>query len=268
MSNTVAEFRQLHHHTTPLQLPNAWDAASARLFESLGAAAIATSSAGLAWSLGYADGRTLPIEEVAAAASRMTRVLQAPLSVDLENGYSDDPKGVADNVMRLVAVGVAGINIEDGSDEPALLVSKIEAIRNAVSKAGSDLFINARSDLFLANLVSQSELVDESIARGKLYASAGADGLFLPGIKQADDITAVVDDIALPLNTMAWPGLADAATLGKLGVRRLSAGAAISQAIWGQAKRLAQDFLKTGRSDPLSAGAMSYLQMQDLFSTD
>jgi 2-methylisocitrate lyase-like PEP mutase family enzyme len=195
----------------------------------------------------------------------MTRILKVPLSVDFENGYSDSPKLVAENVMRLVDLGVAGINIEDGEDKPALLASKIEAIRNAISKADTDLFINARSDVFLAGLVEKPKLVEESIARGKLYASVGADGLFLPGILEPEHIRSIVNNVALPLNAMAWPGLADASELGKLGVRRLSAGSGISQVLWGTAERLGRDFLDTGRSEPLSQVAMPYPQLQELF---
>jgi 2-methylisocitrate lyase-like PEP mutase family enzyme len=261
----VAQFRQLHRNTVPLRLPNAWDAGSARLFENLGATAVATTSAGLAWALGYRDGRHLPVREVVAAAARMARVLAVPLSIDLENGYSDEPGVVADHVMRLVDLGVAGINIEDGPDQPALLASKIEAIRDAVSKAGADLFVNARCDVFLASLVEQPRLVEESIARGRLYAGAGADGLFVPGIVQAEDIKAVVHAVALPLNALAQPGLADAAELGRLGVRRLSAGSGISLALWGKAEALARDFLQSGRSEPLSDAALPYRQMQELF---
>jgi 2-methylisocitrate lyase-like PEP mutase family enzyme len=265
MSHIAATFRRLHSNSTPLRLPNAWDAGSARLFESQGATAIATTSAGVAWALGYRDGRFLPVNEVVAAAARMTRVLTVPLSVDIENGYSDDPQVVADNVMRLVDLGVAGINVEDGPDSATLLASKIEAIRNAVSKAGADLFINARSDVILANLVEKSKLVDEAIGRGKLYSGAGADGFFVPGIKQAEHIAAVVSDVSLPLNVMAWPGLVDAVELGKLGVRRLSAGSGISQVLWDRAGKLAQDFLQSGRSEPLSQAAMPYGQLQGLF---
>ena len=265
MSDIVATFRKLHRNVTPLRLPNAWDAGSARLFESLGASAIATTSAGVAWALGYQDGRLLPVSEVVAAASRMARVLKVPLSVDIEHGYSDDPKAVAENVMRLVDLGVAGINIEDGPDKPALLAFKIEGIRSAVSKAGADLFVNVRTDVFLASLVEEPNLVEESIERGTLYAKAGADGLFVPGIVQPEDIEAVVAGISLPLNAIAWPGLADAAELGKLGVRRLSAGSGISQVLWGTAERLARDFLKSGRSEPLEEDSMPYAQLQGLF---
>jgi len=266
MSHIVAIFRRLHSNTTPLRLANAWDAGSARLFESVGATAIATTSAGVAWALGYRDGHLLPVNEVVAAASRMARALTVPLSFDIENGYSDDPQVVADNVMRLVDLGIAGINIEDGSDKATLLASKIEAIRTAVSKAGADLFVNARSDVFLASLVERRKLVEESIERGKLYAGAGADGLFIPGIVQAEHIKAVVDGVPLPLNAMAWPNLADAAELGKLGVRRLSAGSGISQVLWGKAETLARDFLQSGRSEPLSEASMSYQQLQGLFA--
>jgi 2-methylisocitrate lyase-like PEP mutase family enzyme len=265
MTHLSAIFRRLHSNASPLRLPNAWDAGSARLFESQGASAIATTSAGVAWALGYRDGRRIPMNEVVAAAARIARVLTVPVSIDLENGYSDEPRTVAEHVKRLVDLGVAGINIEDGPDRADLLASKIEAICNAVSKAGADLFVNARCDVFLASLVEKSKLVEESIARGKTYAEAGASGLFLPGIVQAQHISAVVDAVSLPLNVMACPGLADASELGKMGVRRLSAGSAISQALWGTAALLARDFLDSGRSDPLSEASMPYPQLQELF---
>src|SRR5262249_7701547 len=186
------KFRELHDNRTPLRLPNAWDAASARLFESAGATAIATTSAGMAWSLGFRDGRIVPADEVIAAAARIARVVTVPLSVDIENGYSDDPRTVAATVIRLAELGVAGINIEDGRDAPDALARKIEAIRSALSKSSADLFVNARSDVFLARLVDESRFVEESIARGTLYSRAGADGLFLPAIRKPEHIEPVV----------------------------------------------------------------------------
>ena len=263
--SAAIEFRQLHHGSTLLRLPNAWDAGSARLVEAQGASAVATTSAGFAWALGYPDGRLLPVDEVVAAVKRIVRVLSVPLSVDVENGYSDDPATVANVVMQLVDIGVAGINIEDGPDAPSLLASKIEAIRNAVSKAGADIFINARSDVFLANLVDKPKQAGESIARGDLYASAGADGLFLPALKDSSDIEAIVKAVPLPLNVMAIASLPDAAALEQLGVRRLSAGSGISQVVMGRAKGLAKDFLLSGQSETLYDGALPYSEMQSLF---
>ncbi|BBU31287.1 hypothetical protein BTHE68_50210 [Burkholderia sp. THE68] len=265
MSN-ASTFRQLHDQSTPLLLPNAWDAGSARLIEAQGASAIATTSAGFAWALGYPDGRKLPFDEVVGSVRRIVRVLQVPLSVDVENGYSDDPETVAAHVLQLADLGIAGINIEDGPDAPSLLAAKIEAIKNAVAKAGLDLFVNARSDVFLASLVEQAKQPQEAIARGHVYASAGADGLFLPALVQPSDIEAIAGAIRLPLNVMALPGLADATILGKFGVRRLSAGSGISQVVLGRAKALAKDFLTHGRSEALDDQPLSYTEAQQLFA--
>ncbi|SAK46063.1 PEP phosphonomutase [Caballeronia calidae] len=247
-------------------MPNAWDAGSARLIEAQGASAIATTSAGFAWALGYPDGRMLPFDEVIASVRRIVRVLEVPLSVDVENGYADDPQTVADHVMRLVDLGIAGINIEDGPDAASLLAAKIEAIRNAVARASLDLFVNARSDVFLANLVEKAKQPQEAITRGDLYASAGADGLFLPALVQPSDIQTIAGAIRRPLNVMALPGLADAATLGKLGVRRLSAGSGISQVVLGKAKAMAEAFLAHGRSEALDDRPLPYAEIQHLFA--
>ncbi|WP_326542699.1 isocitrate lyase/PEP mutase family protein [Pseudorhodoferax sp.] len=261
---SVHRFRQLHEAATPLLLPNAWDGVSARLFEAAGARAIATTSAGLAWALGYADGRALPAEEAIGAATRIVRVLQVPLSIDIENGYADDPRAVAALAQQLVDTGVAGINIEDGRDAPELLAAKIDAVRNALAKAGADLFVNARTDVFLAGLAEPAARVAETLRRAALYAGAGADGLFVPGLCAREDIQDVAAATRLPLNVMAWAGLPDAAGLAGLGVRRLSAGSAIAQRAAGFAQRTAKAFLDTGASDALLADAMPFAEMQQL----
>ncbi len=266
LSTNAAIFRQLHAGPQPLRLPNAWDAGSARLFESLGATAIATTSAGLAWALGYADGGKLPVDTAIHAAAGIARVLTVPLSIDMENGYADDAATVGETIRRLLDVGVAGINIEDGTGTPAALVAKIEAIRNTAAKAGSDIFVNARTDVYLANLADASRRVEETLSRGAMYRAAGADGLFVPGLHEPAEIQAIAAGASLPLNLMEWPGLMPVDELGRLGVRRVSAGSGISQMLWGQAETLARDFLDSGRSESMATGAMPYGRIQALFA--
>src|ERR1700761_5644460 len=145
-------FRKLHQGPGVLLLPNAWDAVTSRLIESLGAQAIATTSAGLAWSRGYADGNVLPEEQLIAAIQDIARVIRVPLTVDIEGGYSDDPAAVARLADRVLAVGAAGINIEDGGGSPDLLCEKIAAIRDRVAHSGADLFINTRTDVYLRGI--------------------------------------------------------------------------------------------------------------------
>ncbi|HEY0506087.1 MAG TPA: isocitrate lyase/phosphoenolpyruvate mutase family protein, partial [Lysobacter sp.] len=145
-ADRATSFRQLHAQGV-LRLANAWDAGTARLIESLGAPAIATTSAGVAWSRGYADGDTLPIEHLLTAVEEIARVIRVPLSVDVEGGYSDDPAVVADNVMRLAELGVVGINLEDGGGTPEALCGKIARIRQACATRGLDVYVNARTDV-------------------------------------------------------------------------------------------------------------------------
>jgi 2-methylisocitrate lyase-like PEP mutase family enzyme len=168
--------------------------------------------------------------------------------------------------QRLADLGVAGINLEDGPDAPALLVEKIETIRSALHRSGGELFINARTDVILAGLATPERQVEETIARGQRYAAAGADGLFVPGLRQEGDIKAVAGAVLLPLNVMAWGGLPDAAALGRLGVHRLSSGSAIPQAALGAAEGLVRGFLDSGASEPLFAGSKAFGEVQKLFA--
>jgi len=257
-------FRQLHQGPELLRIANIWDAGSAVLVQALGVQALATTSAGLAWALGYADGNQLPIEEHAAALRRIARVARLPLSADAEAGYSDAPAVAADNVMRLVDTGIAGINLEDGAGAPVLLCRKIEAIKAAAAKSGVDLFINARCDVWLKNL-APGRAVDEVLARARDYAAAGADGLFAAGVTVPADIEALVGGQPLPLNVMARPTLPDLAELRRLGVRRLSAGSAIAEAAWGRAQRAAAGFLAAGGGAELFDGAAPYPQINGSF---
>jgi 2-methylisocitrate lyase-like PEP mutase family enzyme len=268
-TNTKADtFRALHGSGELLILANAWDPGSARLVESCGARAIATSSAALAWSCGYADGGALPRDVLADAVRAIARVVNVPLTVDAEDGYSDDPSQVAEAIAPLMDAGVVGINIEDGTASPDLLAAKIEAVKTKAARAGLDLFVNARTDVFLRGLVPPEQAVEEVARRAALYRKAGCDGVFVPRLSDPATIKAAVAAVdPLPLNLMAVPGLPDAQALRTLGVRRLSAGAALSEAVLGTARRLATAFLEEGRSDDLfGPGRLDWSTMNALFA--
>jgi 2-methylisocitrate lyase-like PEP mutase family enzyme len=239
-----------------LMLANAWDAGTARLFESLGAPAIATTSAGIAWSLGFRDGDALPMALYLGALARITATVRVPVSADIEGGYSDDPVIVGENVRRLIDTGAVVINIEDGATPPAAFARKIAAARAAADAAGVALFINARTDVWLARMTPGRE-VAEVLARAPLYRDAGADGLFVPGATDAADIAQLVAEASMPINLLAWPGLSAAAELQRLGVRRFSAGSGITGAALGHAGRVAAAFL-AGDSAGLFDGALAY----------
>jgi len=259
-------FRALHVPGRPILIANAWDAGSARLIESCGAAAIATTSAGLAWARGYPDGDALPPAVLAAAVAEIVRVVGVPVSVDAEGGYSDDPVTVGEVVRAIVDAGGIGINIEDGSASPDLLVAKIEAVRSVASAAGVPLFINARTDVFLRGLVSAGAAVDESLSRGARYAAAGADGLFVPAVKDPDAIRAIAAGSGLPVNVLVVPGLPPVAELAALGVARISAGSGIAQTAAGIARRATLEFLDEGRYDTMLERDADYASMNALFT--
>ncbi|TDV72808.1 isocitrate lyase/phosphoenolpyruvate mutase family protein [Pseudomonas sp. LP_7_YM] len=265
MPASAKTFRDLHHQSSVLRLPNAWDAGSARLFESLGATAIATTSAGVAWSQGYADGRVFAIEMSVGVAAHIARLIKVPLTVDLENGYSDDPQTVAENVKRVLDVGAVGVNLEDGSDDPQRLARKIEAIKNMAANSGLEVFINARTDVYLASLVTEELRVEETLKRGQLYQQAGADGLFVAALVEVEEIKTIVQGIDLPINVLARAGLPAADELAKLGVRRLSAGASVAQSVLSLAEQLGRDFLENGRSETVTQSSLGYPQIQALF---
>jgi 2-methylisocitrate lyase-like PEP mutase family enzyme len=258
-------FRALHVPGRPILIANAWDAGSARLIESCGAAAIATTSAGLAWARGYPDGDALPPALLAVAVAEIVRVVSVPVSVDAEGGYSDDPARVAENVRAIVDAGGVGINIEDGSSPPDLLAAKIGAARAAADTAGIPLFINARTDVYLRALVPAEAALEEALARGARYAAAGADGLFVPAVKDPAEIRELAARAGLPLNVLVVPGLPRVAELAALGVARISAGSGIAQTAAGIARRAATEFLDEGRYDTMLERDADYASMNALF---
>jgi len=242
----AATFRRLHAPGEFLILPNAWDAGSARIIESCGATAIATSSAALAWAHGYPDGDALPPRLVVRTIEEIVRVIGVPLSVDSEGGYSSDPTIVGQNLADFASAGAVGINLEDGEASPELLCAKIAEAKR------SDLFVNARVDVLLKKLVPRERAIEEILGRAARYREAGCDGIFVPMLADPEEIRTVSRAIdPLPLNVLATPGLATAAELRSFGARRLSAGASLARAAIGLTKQLATGFLAAGNSDAI-----------------
>src|SRR5258706_13396960 len=266
MTNLAKSFHSLHEEKDILILPNAWDAGSAKVIEDAGAKAIATSSAGVAWALGLTDGDKLPPRLLADLTARITATINIPLSVDFEGGYTTDPQKVGENLKPIIDAGAVGINIEDGEGSPELLAKKIEKVRKAAESLGIDVFINARTDVYLAEIGSPESRVGETIERATRYREAGADGLFVPGLSEVSDIKAIAPEIKMPLNVMAVPDLASAVELKALGVSRLSSGTGIPQTIWSRVAELAKGFLATGTSKPMFENSMPYGKLQKLFT--
>ncbi|WP_330147404.1 isocitrate lyase/phosphoenolpyruvate mutase family protein [Shewanella oncorhynchi] len=218
-------FKALHQQSEPLILTNVWDAASAAIIQASGARAIATSSAALAWSLGYPDGQALPKVALLDVVNNILRLSRVPVTIDIESGYSQDPDEVAAFVAQLAKLGVAGINIEDGSASVAEMVAKIKAIR-AHHPRCQGLFINARTDVYLLGLASGEAAVVMTIDRLTQYQAAGADGGFIPGANQVETAKRLSAAVDMPLNFMLLNEQMDIGELFAAGVQRFSTGPA------------------------------------------
>ena len=266
MNNELARRFHRLHADGMLLLANAWDAGSARLAQAAGARAVATSSAAVAWAHGWPDGDALPVELVLQTVRAVADAVDLPVTVDIEGGYADDPVRVGELVSRVIAAGAVGINIEDGAGEPALLAAKIAAARSAAVDSGVDLYINARTDVWLRGLAEPAQRVAETLARAARYRDAGASGLFVPGITDAGDIAALVRGCGMPLNVLAWTGLPDAAQLRSLGVRRFSAGSAISEAMQGLVLGMMRQFVSAGTLEGGELAPLAYGSVQALMA--
>ncbi|MPY33440.1 isocitrate lyase/phosphoenolpyruvate mutase family protein [Streptomyces adustus] len=253
-------FRALHIPGRPLVLPNAWDAASARVVEDAGAAAVATTSAGLAWSLGAADGDRLDRERAVGALTAVASAVRVPVSADIEGGYAPDPQGVAATVRAVLAAGAVGVNIEDAlheGPEPLRPVAE-QAERIAAARAAADaqdvpLFVNARIDTYLRGAGG----VDRTLERAAAFLAAGADGIFVPGAVDPETVKLLVDGVDGPLNILIGPGSPSVAALAGLGVARVSAGSGLAEAAYAEVRRVARELLDTGTYD-VPAGGPGY----------
>jgi 2-methylisocitrate lyase-like PEP mutase family enzyme len=261
MTTTQAQYAQvfadLHKPGEPLLLPNAWDVASAATIAGAGAKAIATTSAGVAWSLGVPDGADLGAERAAAVIARIVAAVDVPVSADIEAGYED----VAATVTAVLQAGAVGINIEDRRDasglyEPAEQATRIAAARAAARAVGIPLWINARTDVFLGG----SGQIDDALERSKAYAAAGADSLFVPGLVDPAGIAELAAG-PLPIAVMVWPGAPSVAELAAAGAVRISLGSGIAQAAYRVAARATTELLTSGTynsvADAIDYGTMN-----------
>jgi len=240
-------FRALHDGPAILVLPNAWDVISARVYEEAGFPAVATSSAGLANSLGYADGNVLDIELHLATLERLVRALDVPLSADVESGYAADTASLATFVRRLAATGVAGYNLEDVREEGELYEIDVARERvGAARDAAPDLFLNARTDVYLAEVGPVDTRFERTVERLHAFAEAGADGVFVPGVADAETIEKLATAAPLPLNVLAGPQVPDAAALQRLGVHRVSVGSWAMRRTLGVLREIAHELRDSG----------------------
>ncbi|MFE2488524.1 isocitrate lyase/phosphoenolpyruvate mutase family protein [Streptomyces mirabilis] len=275
---TALAFRALHIPGRPLVLPNAWDTASARLIEEAGAAAVATTSAGLAWDLGTADGDRLDRDRALGAVARVAAAVRVPVSADIESGYAKDAAGVGDTIRAVLAAGAVGVNIEDalyggegddgegagdGGRGPLRPVAeqaeRIAAARAAADAAGVPLFINARIDTVLRGAGG----VEETLERAAAFLAAGADGIFVPGAVDPGTVKSLVAGVEGPLNVLAGPGAPSVAELAALGVARISTGSSIAQAAHAVVRRAARELLSAGTYDSLTGG-LDYAELNTL----
>ncbi len=269
-SDTYALFRSLHRADEPLALVNAWDVASARLTERAGVKVVATTSGGVAWSLGSPDGGRLDRGRAIDLIARIAAAVRVPVTADIEDGYATDADGVADTIKDVVATGAVGVNLEDSAHgEPEPLRAVVEAaarIAAARQAAGADLFINARIDTYLLGVGEPSRRLQDTLDRARAYVAAGADGIFVPGVTDPAIIAELVQGVGAPLNVMAHPGSPTLAELGRLGVARVSLGSGVAQAAYALVRRAATEFLTAGTYDSLGE-AVAYAELNELLST-
>jgi 2-methylisocitrate lyase-like PEP mutase family enzyme len=266
-------FKALHAGPSPLILLNAWDAASAAVFARAGAAAVATTSAGVAWSAGYPDGQRMAFADLLRTVSNICRVVKVPVSVDIERGFGADAAEVARNVAAVMDAGGIGVNIEDGIDpatsalRPAQVAAeRIAALRAVANTRGVPLFINARTDVYFLPAQAPERRLEEAVERLAHYARAGADGAFAPGLVDTSEIAKLVSRITLPLNVYAgYAGVPPVAQLAAAGARRISVGCGPLQGLLGQAEAMAREILERGSYDGMLRGALTAASVNGLF---
>ena len=271
-ANKAELFRAMHRGAPLLILPNAWDAISARIIVAAGFPAIATTSGGVAWALGYADGEAAPWDEVVAATQRIARAVAVPVTADIETGYGETPEAVGRSIGEIIAAGAVGVNLEDGlkTGTPPIRsladsVARIGAAREAARAAGVPIVINARIDLYIKNIGDEASRFDEAVARGRAYLAAGADCVYPIALRDSETMGRLVAALGAPVNINVRAGSPNVAELEALGVRRASTATAIPLMAMGLVRQLAQELHATQGFDAL-APAMTHPEAQQLFA--
>ncbi len=264
------QFRQLHRGPAPLILPNVWDVASARIFEEAGFPALATTSAGIAFSLGYPDGQRISPEEMIARISRIARAIRVPLSADIESGYGSTPEEAAKTTRDLIQAGAIGMNLEDASGDLThplidleLAIEKIKAVREAAAQAGVPIVVNARTDVYLLPDAQATAGYYETHRRLTAYRDAGADCVFAPGLKDAETIGRLVRDLQCPLNILAVAGSPSVPELRQMGVARVSLGSGPMRATLTLLRTMADELKSSGTYSALK-GAVPHAEMNHI----
>jgi 2-methylisocitrate lyase-like PEP mutase family enzyme len=259
--------RSLHHAPDPLVLPNAWDAASARIFELEGFPAIGTTSAGIANSLGYADGQQLDSALMFKVMERIASTVDVPVTADVEAGYGD-PVGTA---RRVIDTGAVGLNLEDYENGELIDIVRqaesISAIKDLGQASDVPLEINSRTEIYWAALGDPNTRFERTMERLSAYIEAGADCVFVPGVRDEDTIRRLVQALNFPLNVLATAGAPPIATMKALGVARVSVGSGPMRAILALTQKIARDLHQTGTYDSFTAATIPYADANRLFKT-
>ena len=262
MPNAIAQFRDLHTSGC-FVLPNPWDIGSAKYLHHLGFKALATTSAGFAFSRGMPDDASVvPLDMVLEHVREIVQATPLPVNADFQNGYADHPEQVAENVTRCAATGVAGLSIEDSTGDNSkplydfeLAVERIMAARRAIDASGSNVVLTARCEAWL---VKDSNPFETSIKRLTAYADAGADCLYAPGVSNPDEITAIIKAVApKPINVLVHRSDRNLtfARLADLGVRRISVGSGLARVAWRAFASAAEEIRTSGIFDAFGEGA-------------
>ena len=267
----AALLKALHHGPKILVLANAWDVISARIVEELGFPAVATTSAGIAASLGYPDGQRVSREEMLEVIADIGRAVQVPVTADMEAGYGTTAAEVAETAQALIAAGAVGLNLEDmaGDDESSqvplqLQVEKILAVREAAKAAGVGLVINARTDIYLMPIGPAETRFERTVERLRAYAKAGADCVFAPAVKDSQTIAKLAKAVEAPLNILVMPGVPNLKELERLGVARASIGSGLMRAALGTTRNIAKALWERRDSEAMFAEAVPYAEVNRL----